>query len=110
MTVYHLMAIALKKIWCESADTKEHIQRHKVSMYSTKKYEREGGIEISGKDFLPRIKKTGLLCLAIKIPRRNEILISFFSDQRTGGGGGNYGYYVENLLKKRQSCNHHRAL
>ena len=53
------MAIALKKIWCESADTKEHIQRHKVSMYSTKKYEREGGIEISGKDFLPRIKKPG---------------------------------------------------
>ena len=51
------MAIALKKIWCESADTKEHIQRHKVSMYSTKKYEREGGIEIGGKDFLPRIKK-----------------------------------------------------
>ena len=41
MTVYHLMAIALKKIWCESADTKEHIQRHKVSMYSTKKYERD---------------------------------------------------------------------
>ena len=104
------MAIALKKIWCESADTKEHIQRHKVSMYSTKKYEREGGIEISGKDFLPRIKKPGLLCLAIKIPRRNEILISFFSDQRTGGGGGNYGYYVENLFQKKHSRHHHRAL
>ena len=110
MTVYHLMAIALKKIWCESADTKEHIQRHKVSMYSTKKYEREGGIEISGKDFLPRIKKPGLLCLAIKIPRRNEILISFFSDQRPGGGGGNYGYYVENLFQKKNLCHHHRAL
>ena len=59
---------------------------------------REKGDRDQRERLFTKNKKTGLLCLAIKIPRRNEILISFFSDQRTGGGGGNYGYYVENLF------------